>query len=297
MDIEQLRYFLAISRYHNMTLAADHLYISQSSLSKHILQLEDEIGLKLFDRDERTLRLNSAGHEFVNFAEKMLSTYNEMMNKMQQYRRTAEGQLTLGSIPIMSQYDIHRAIAAFAKLYPDITIQTVEEKGDHILKMLDNEQLDLAIVRTATLSTNSYKVIPLVNDEMVLVANKTHSLATKRPLPLKEAAKESFIMLDSGPGLYDLCLSACAKAGFSPSIRYQHTRIETIIGFVAENIGVSLLMKKVISFFPHPDIVCIELEEPIRSTVSLAFPHGKKLSPSANLFRNFLIKWFKKQPG
>ncbi|MBP2651899.1 MAG: LysR family transcriptional regulator [Firmicutes bacterium] len=294
MDIEQLKYFLTVSQYHNMTVAADHLYISQSSLSKHILQLEDEIGLKLFDRDGRTLRLNSAGHEFINFAEDIIVKYSAMMSKMQQYRRTSEGYLTLGSIPIMSQYDIHRAIATFTKQYPDIMIRTFEENGGHILKMLDDEQLDLAILRTATLSSNSYKVIPLANDEMVLVANKTHPLATKRPFPLKEAAKESFIMLDSGPGLYDLCLSACAKAGFSPSVRYHHTRIETIIGFVAENIGVSLLMKKVVSFFRHPDIVCIELQEPVSSTVALVFPHGKKLSPSANLFRNFLIKWFKK---
>ncbi|MBP2656660.1 MAG: LysR family transcriptional regulator [Firmicutes bacterium] len=294
MDIEQLKYFLTVSRYHNMTLAADHLYISQSSLSKHILQLEDEIGLKLFDRNERTLRLNSAGHEFISFAEEIIAKHSAIMSKMQQYRRTYDGHLILGSIPIMSQYDIHRAIAAFAKEYPDITIQTYEENGDHILKMLADEQLDLAIVRTATLSSNAYKVIPLADDEMVLVTNKTHPLATKKPLPLKEAVNESFILLDSGKGLYDLCLSACAKAGFSPSIRYQHTRIETIIGFVAENIGVSLLMKKVISFFQHPDIVCIELQEPIKSTVALVFPHGKKLSPSANLFRNFLINWFKK---
>ncbi|VBB09518.1 transcription regulator hth lysr [Lucifera butyrica] len=294
MDIEQLRYFLAVSRYRNMTLAAEHLYISQSSLSKHIVQLEEEVGLKLFDRNERTLRLNSAGHEFFSFAEELVAKHGVMMRKMQQYRQPDEGHLTLGSIPIMSQYDIHRAIAAFAKQYPDITIQTFEEKGDHIVKMLDEELLDLAVVRTVTLPSNAYKVIPLADDELVFVTNTNHPLAHKKPLPLREAAEESFILLDSGPGLYDLCLSACAKAGFSPTIRYQHTRIESIIGFVAENIGVSLLMKKVISFFQHPDIVWLELEEPATSTLALVFPHGKKLSPSANLFRNFLIKWFKK---
>jgi LysR family transcriptional activator of glutamate synthase operon len=294
MDITQLKYFLTVSQYRHMTQAADHLYISQSALSKHIHQLEDEVGLKLFDRGKRTIRLTSAGHEFFNFAEEIIAKHNMMLFKMQHYRQTDKGCLTLGSIPIMSQYDIHRAIAAFAKQYPDITLQTFEEKGDQIVKMLDDELLDLAIVRTATLSNNSYKVIPLADDEMVLVANTNHPLTNKRPLPLIEAANESFILLDSGPGLHDLCLSACAKAGFSPSIRYQHTRIETIIGFVAENMGVSLLMKKVISFFQHPDIVWLELQEPTISTIALVFPHGRKLSPSASLFRNFLIKWFKK---
>jgi LysR family transcriptional activator of glutamate synthase operon len=294
MDIVQLKYFLTVSQFGHITLAADHLYISQSALSKHISQLEDEIGFKLFDRIARTIRLTSAGHEFVSFAEEIIAKHDMMMLKMQQYRQTDKGCLTIGSIPIMSQYDIHRAIAAFEKQYPDITIQIFEEKGDQIVKMLDDNLLDLAIIRTATLSNNSYKVIPLADDEMVLVVNKNHPLSKKKPLSLKEAAKETFILLDSGPGLHELCLSACTKAGFSPSIRYHHTRIETIIGFVAENMGVSLLMKKVISFFQHPDIVWVELEAPVLSDVVLIFPHGKKLSPSANLFRNFLVKWFKK---
>lgn len=294
MDIVQLKYFLTVSQFGHITLAADHLYISQSALSKHISQLEDEIGFKLFDRSARTIRLTSAGHEFLSFAEEIIVKHDMMMLKMQQYRQTDKGCLTIGSIPIMSQYDIHRAIAAFEKQYPDITIQIFEEKGDQIVKMLDDDLIDLAIVRTATLSNNSYKVMPLADDEMVLVVNKNHPLSKKRPLSLKEAAKETFILLDSGPGLHELCLSACTKAGFSPSIRYHHTRIETIIGFVAENMGVSLLMKKVISFFQHPGIVWVELEAPVFSDVALIFPHGKKLSPSANLFRNFLVKWFKK---
>jgi DNA-binding transcriptional LysR family regulator len=295
MDIIQLKYFLTVSKYRHVTQAADHLYISQSALSKHINQLEDEVGLKLFDRSERTIRLTSAGHEFINFAEEIIAKHDTMMLKMQHYRQTDKGRLIIGSIPIMSQYDIHRAIVAFEKQYPNITIQTVEEKGNQIVKMLDDELLDMAIVRTATLSDNSYKVIPLAYDKMVLVTNKDHPLTKiKTPLPLNEAANESFILLDSGPGLYDLCLSACTKAGFSPSIRYQHTRIETIIGFVAENVGVSLLMKKVIAFFHHPDIALLELQDPATSTIALVFPHGKKLSPSASLFRHFLTKWLKK---
>jgi len=298
MDITQLKYFLTVSRYRHITHAADHLYISQSSLSKNINQLEDQIGLKLFDRSERTIRLTSAGHDFLGFAEEMVAKHNSMILKMQQYRQPGEGCLTIGSIPIMSQYDIHRAIVAFEKQYPNITIQIVEEKGNQIVKMLDDELLDMAIVRTATLSNNSYKVIPLAYDKMVLVTNKDHPLTKiKTPLPLNEAANESFILLDSGPGLYELCLSACTRAGFSPSIRYQYTRIETIIGFVAENVGVSLLMKKVIDFFHHSDIALLELQDPATSTIALVFPHGKKLSPGASLFRNFLIKWFKKSPA
>ncbi|MBP2635308.1 MAG: LysR family transcriptional regulator [Firmicutes bacterium] len=294
MDITQLKYFLTVAKYCHITYAAEQLYISQSALSKHINQLETEVGLKLFDRSERTIRLTSAGHEFLSFAEDVIDKHDKMLLKMQYYQQSDKGCLTIGAIPIMSQYDIQRAIAAFEKQYPDITVHIFEEKGDHIIKMLDDELLELAIVRTATLPGSLYKVVPLFEDEMVLVTSKTHPLAQKRPLALKEAANEPFILLDSGAGLYDLFLTACAKAGFSPFIRYQPTRIETIIGFVAENMGVSLLMRKVISFFNHPDIVCTELQEPVTSNVALVFPHGRKLSPNANLFRNFLINWFSK---
>ncbi len=294
MDITQLKYFLTIAKYQHVTLAADQLCISQSSLSKHIRQLEDGLGLKLFDRASRTIRLTSAGQEFLLFAEEIVAKHELMLLKMQQYRQPQEGRLIIGSIPIMSQYGFHRAIHAFEQQYPDIAIQIFEEKGEQIVKMLDDELIELAIVRTTTLKTNAYKTMPLAEDELVLVTSKDHPLAHKGPLSLKEAANETFVFLDSGIGLYDQCLSVCARAGFNPLIRYQHTRIETIIGFVTEKIGVSLLMKKVIAFFNHPDIALVELQEPAVSTVALVFPHGRKLSPNANLFRNFLIKWFKK---
>lgn len=294
MDISHLRYFLTVAQFRHMTQAADHLYISQSSLSKHISQLEGELELKLFDRTGRTIRLSSAGQEFLPFAEEMVAKHEVMLLKLKNYRTTEAGEITLGSIPIIAQYDIHRALLAFQKQYPDITVRVFEEKGIQVMKMMEDALLDLAIVRTATLPDNSYKVMPLAEDELVLVVSKEHPLAQKKqPLSLTEAANEEFIFLDSGPGLHDLCMAACTKAGFTPPIRYRYTRIETIIGFVTEGLGVSLLMKKAIAFFQYPDIVSIKLKEPVKSTVALVFPHGKKLSPSANLFRNFLLNWFK----
>lgn len=295
MDFSHLRYFLTVAQFHHMTQAANHLYISQSSLSKHISQLEGELELKLFDRSGRTIRLSSAGQEFCPFAEEMLAKYEMMMMKLKNYRTTDAGEITLGVIPIIAPYGIHRTLLSFQKQYPYITVRIFEEKGLNIMKMMEDDLLDMVIVRTVTIPDNSYKVMSLDEDELVLVVSKDHSLAQKKqPLSLREAANEEFILLDSGPGLHDLCMAACTKAKFVPNRHYHYSRIETILGFVSEGFGVSLLMKKVIDFFQYPGIVSIKLKEPVKSTVALVFPHGKKLSPSANLFRNFLLKWFKR---
>ncbi len=295
MDITQLKYFITVCQFNHMTLAADQLFISQSALSKHINQLEEEIGVKLFDRTGRNIHLTTAGQDFLEFAQDVVTRHNHVLQKIHTYLQQ-KNHLALGAIPILSQYNVHQAILAFEKEQPDISLQIFEDKGDQILKLLDDELVELAIVRTATLPNDSYKSMPFAEDELVLVVSAQHPLAQKNtPICLKELSNENFFMLDTGDGLHDLCLTACQRAGFKPVILHQFTRIETILGFVRENAGVTLLMKKVLQSFPNDGLCCLTVKDHVRSQVALVFPHGRRLSPSAILFQLFLMKFFKNQ--
>ncbi|MCR5756534.1 MAG: LysR family transcriptional regulator [Selenomonas sp.] len=288
MDIEQLKYFLAVYSCKQMTLAADTLFISQSSLSKHIAQLEKEVGVPLFDRSGRTLHITSAGMDFEVFAREAVAKHDAIIRQLQNNLNAHQSTLTIGTIPVLAQYDIHKKILAFGKENPHIKLTLIEEKGDHVLKLLDDELVDLAIVRAEGLNRSEYKVLALAQDELVLILSSQHPLAAEDTINLADLAAEDFFLLDVGSLPQQPVLQACQRAGFSPRLRQSFTRIETIIGFVAENDGVALIMEKDLNAFDQRRICIKKLTVPVTTTVALVFPHGKHLSPASCCLRDFL---------
>ena len=289
MDIEQLRYFLAVCDCKQMTLAADTLFISQSSLSKHIGQLEKEIGVPLFDRTGRTLHITSAGMDFAKFARETVARQEAIIRQLQNYSQTETATLVLGTIPILAQYGLHQKLLQFQQQTPAIQLNILEEKSEHILKLLDDELVEMAIVRTNSLVGDNYKIMPLATDELLCICSSRHQLAPKACLNLTDLQAENFIYLDVGEAPYNIVLHACQKAGFSPRITQRFTRIETILGFVRENAGLSLLMAKDLTAFDCRGICQKKITPSIPSTVALVFPHGRKLSPAARALRDFLL--------
>lgn len=292
MDTEQLKYFSTVAKYNNFSLASESLCLSQSSLSKHIKSLENEIGIELFDRSTRKVQLTSAGQEFLLFTKEVMDCYEKLNSKIKKFKENERGCIKIGTIPVMSQYGITSLIASFNKKYPQTEIQIIEEKGEEILKLLDETKIDMAFIRTISLQKNDYKIHPLKDDEIVIAVSKFHPLAAKMKISLSEAKREKFIFLDPGTGIYDYCINSCKTAGFNPNIIYTNSRIETIMGLVKENLGITMLMRKVLDIFSNEDISIVELDNKLTTTLSLIFPHGNKLSPEAISFRNYTVKWF-----
>lgn len=288
MDIEQLKYFLAVCDCKQMTQAADKLFISQPALSKHIGQLEKELGISLFDRCGRSLHITSAGMDFEDYAREAVARHEDIMRRLRHRLNTAKATLTVGTIPILSQYNLHKIILAFCKDNPDIALNLLEEKGDYALKLLEDELVELAILRTETLPHDGYKTIDLAHDRLVLVCSPQHPLAHAEEVDLCDLGEEYFFLLDVGHFPRYAVIQACQRAGFSPRIKQAFTRIETIIGFVAENAGIALLMEKDLTAFATHNICLKKLASPVSSTVALVFPHGRQLSPAACLFKDYI---------
>ncbi|GFZ30889.1 LysR family transcriptional regulator [Clostridium zeae] len=293
MEIRQLKFFIKVAEYKNFTLAAEEICISQSSLSKHIKTLENELGVKLFDRSKRSVKLTEAGIELLNYANVMINTYNEMHIAMNEYKESNRKTLTIGTIPVMTQYGIPSLIASFAKKNIDIDINITEGTGPEILSFLDNAKIDLALIRTVSLSGDSYKINPLIDDDLVMIVSKNHQFAKKTSVDLAKASKENFIFLDSGAGIYDISLKACRESGFEPKIIYNYSRIETIIGIVAEGIGISLLMRKVVEFFNNKDVVMVDLEQRVTTNLALVAQAQKKSTEAMRKFYSYTDEWLK----
>lgn len=282
MDITQIQYVLAVAATGSFSAAADELYISQSSLSKQIMALEKELGVALFDRSKRKISLTPAGESFLPHARAIDAAHRALLADLARFK--AAPTLRIVAIPVIAQYGITDHVARFRSVHPDIDLVLEEREASAILPALDNHQYDLAFVRDNYLDAAAYVTHPVAHDQMVVVVARKHRLAGRASLALAELANENHIMFDRGTVVHELAVDACRAAGFEPRIFYASLRVESVLGLVASNAGVALMMEQVVAYHRHPEVVAIPLEELIESNIVLAAPQGRKLPRAARVF-------------
>lgn len=288
MDISQIQYVLAVAATGSFSAAADELYISQSSLSKQIMALEKELGVALFDRSKRQIALTPAGAVFLEHARTIDAAQRALLADLGRFR--AAPTLRIIAIPVIAQYGITTCVARFRSLHPEIDLTLDEREASAILPALANQQYDLAFMRNNYLDPAAYVTHPVAHDRMVAVVARTHRLAGRASLALAELANENHIMFDRGTVVHELAVDACRAAGFEPRIFYASLRVESVLGLVASNAGVALMMAQLVAYHRHPEVVAIPLNEAIESDIVLAAVQGRKLPHTARLFMEFVGK-------
>ena len=281
-----MEYFLKVVETGSFSAAADELYISQSSLSKQIMALENELGFPLFDRSKRKIVITPAGKTFLSHARNLHSAYQAMLAEVAPYKTAPS--LSIIAIPVIAQYKIASHIAQFKQANPEFQLALEEREAAAILPALNNHQFDLAFLRDNYLDKNIYNAIEVAHDHFQVILSRQHPLAGKPQLSLAQLANENFIMFDKGTGVHELTVDACRAAGFEPRIFYASLRVESILGLVASNSGIALMMQKIFDYHKHPEVVAIPLQETISSNLVLAWLKQKKLSEAAASFVDFI---------
>ncbi len=286
MELKLVNYFLTVAEFGSFSAAADHLYISQSSLSKQIMALEKELGVTLFDRSKRSIALTEAGKTFRKHAYQINEEYKVMLTNLKEYKRAPS--LSIVAIPVIAQYGITSYVAQFQSAYPNIQLVMEEREASTILPALSAHQFDLAFIRNNYLDKKQYELLEVNSDKFVVALSTKHRLAARISISLPELANENFIMFDKGTIVHELAVDACRKAGFEPRNFYASLRVESILGLVASQSGAALIMEKIFQYHKHPDVIAIPLVETIESKIVLAYPKDKKLSAQANNFWEFI---------
>ena len=289
MELKQVTYFLTVAELGSFSAAADHLYISQSSLSKQIMALEKELGIELFDRSKRNIVLTEAGATFRKHAQRLNDEYKVMLANLKEYKRAPS--LSIVAIPVIAQYGITSYIAQFQSAFPNIQLMLEEREASTILPALNDHQFDLAFVRDNYLDIEQYHVLEVDRDKFMVTLSVKHPLATCTSISLSELANENFIMFDKGTIVHELAVDVCREAGFVPRIFYASLRVESILGLVASQSGIALIMEKIFQYHKHPDVIAIPLREIVESKIVLVYPRGKKLSIPAKNFWEFIREY------
>jgi len=289
VTIDQLYYFSGVQKYMNFSLAAEELCISQSTLSKQIKALEDELSVQLFLRNTRNIKCTQAGLLFSEFAQNTLEAHRKLINELKKYTNKLENTIRIVSIPVLKNYGIIPMMHQYHTKHKDIEFDICETDAEDIYARL--EDVDMVIMRSEFLPHGRFKVFPLIDDELVLIANRDHPLAKRETVALIELQNEEMILLSKNTGIYNKCIDVCARAGFVPHVQHLNIRLDTIKSLVAAGEGISLLMQNM-AVSDNPNLKIIPLEEHPKLTLSIVAKE-ENLKPACMNFAHFAIEYFR----
>lgn len=253
------------------------------------MSLETELGVKLFSREKRGVRLTQAGICFLEHAYDMIEQYKKMKDSMARFATAYSEVINLASIPVMIQYHLTEIISEFRMLYPNISFNLIEAESESVMMSLRKAERDFAIVRTDYLEQEQYNIRPLVEDRLVALVSEKHPLAQRTSVSLGELRKERFILPTTQSDLYRICVNACAGAGFMPNIVYAISgKPEITQRFVRKGDAITIAMEKVMSFNLLDGCRILPISEQIISTTALVWPKTAKLRPVCKVFENYL---------
>ena len=291
MQLHQLEYVLAVAKYRSFTRAAEEINISQSSLSQQILNLEKELGVSLFIRTTRSVRLTPVGEDFVSHAMRVMSELNAVERCIEEYVSINKGHLTLGIIPIVGHYSIPNLIAGFKKEFPGVNVNLLEGQDDVLLDMLSCSRIDAAIFQRAD-PDPSIQYFPLFTDRMVAIMSSRHPLSFRKSIDLSELKNEKFILTPETSAHHHDLENACQQIGFEPEVLMTCSSVKTMIGLASENLGITFLSSEVAAtMMTDSNLAILDLTPTISRRICLAIQKSADISPALRIFMKYTTQW------
>ena len=244
MELRHLRYFVAVAEELHFTRAAERLHIAQPPLSQQIRALEDELGVRLFERTRRSVALTDAGHALLERARALLAATQSLPAELQRIARGEVGQLRIGFSSTLPLTRLLRDIVAdWRHSHPEIALSLREMHSALQFEALRAGELDVGLVRYNERAPEGIRLRLLRRDPLRLVVPAAHRFARRRSITIADCRDEAFIGFpgDAGTGTGPLLNRLCAQAGFEPRIAQEAREATTQIGLVAAGLGVAVL--------------------------------------------------------
>lgn len=272
MELRQLRYFMIVAEELHFGRAAKRLQMTQPPLSQQILQLEGELGVKLFERSKRNVALTNAGVTFLEEVRQILRKLEEAKALAQRVQSGTAGQLVLGFVGSATFSILPVVVRGFQQQFPDVDIILQEMPTPTQIDALHNKEIDIGFVRPPIFDP-LLSLKSVFQESCIAVVPNSHPFSERTSISIEELRNEQFILVEREiwPNWYDDIILKCHNAGFCPNIRQGVKEIQTVIGLVASGLGISIVPKST-SDFHKRDVSYINIEkEAPRVEISLAW--------------------------
>lgn len=298
MEINKLRSVIAAVKYGGVSEASYELYTTQSTVTKNIKAVENELGIKLFEKSGRRLVLTQAGKKIFPYIEKVVTDYDSLDNQASKIAHKYVNKIIINSTPIRSGLSVLDMIKAFKAAYPDIQLEIIENSHtSEISKDLDVGAIDVAVIVQTYVSSyicesgysfvsKKYELQPLLKDYFFVVIHKNHPLAGKDEVSLLDLQAEPFISVSEKFEQYHSMLNKVSQMfDMEFNIVSYVDSISSVLDMVSSGLGVSILSSRVL--IPQKDILIKPLKEDLYRFTAVVINSRSKTVPQLQWFIDY----------
>ena len=289
MELRQLRLFIEVAKHKSITKAAENMHISQPALSKSLMALEDELGMKLIIRTNKTSDLTDAGKVVLEYALRMTVLVDEMKTTLIDMTNLSRGQINIGLPPFIGSLFFPRVMAKFHHAFPNIELNITEYGGARVVKSVEEGEFELGVA-VLPIDEQQFSVYPIVEEEMRLVVYKDHHLSDRVEVELKELRDEEFIFYHEEFALNQIMRNHFIAVGFEPKILFKSSQWDLMTEMVAANLGITILPQSICNRAFNSDLKVIKLQDNIMWKLAVITKKDRYISNAGRTFIDFILK-------
>lgn len=290
LTIRQLRVFEAVALHSSFTKAADELYLSQPAVSMQIKQLEENVGLPLFEKLGRKIHLTEAGRELHIYGKAIFRQLDEMEEVLEAQKGLSRGRLDIAVASTITCF-APRAMGVFSRLYPGVRLSLEVTNRKNLMRLLEANEKDLVLMGKPPAGGLDLNAEPFMDNPLVVVAPVGHPLVKEKKIPLERIAEETFLVREPGSGTRLAMERFFEEKGLAPNKGMEMVGAESIKQAVRAGLGLAVVSRHTIELEVETGrLVALDIEGfPLMKKWFMVHRRGKRLSPSAQAFHDFLL--------
>lgn len=295
MELRQIKYFIEVAKREHVTEAATALHVAQSAVSRQLFNLEAELGVDLFIREGRNVRLTQIGKIFLEHMEQAINVIDNATQIIEEYTDPERGTIHVGFPTSLASHILPTSISAFRDEYPDVNFQFNQGSYYDLKEAVIKGDINMALLGPVPVDSRKLKGTILFTENIVALLPVNHPLAKAKTIKLNQLHNDSFVLFPHGFVLRDIIMNACQQLGFQPNVSFEGEDIDSIKGLVSAGLGVSLIPEiTLIDNVPRGTVKIPVTDPNVTRTVGIVIPKERQLLPTEKLFYDFLIEFYRR---
>lgn len=292
MELRQILYFIEVAKREHVTDAAHYLHVAQSAVSRQISLLESELGIPLFTREGRNVKLTQIGRVFLDHVERAVSEIDKAKEKIEDYLNPELGIIRLGFATSLSIHTLPIVLSQFRADHPDVSFQLHQGSTRYLIESIEKGHLDIAFAAPVPLNRESINGTIFYMEKLWAILPVDHPRADSSSIQLSDLRQEEFVSFRPGLPLHESVKEACRAAGFNPKLTFEGEDMDTIKALVASGFGVALIPEHT-SLDLSQELVRVPISEPdVSRSVGIIIPRERELAPSEKLLYQYLRNFY-----
>ncbi len=262
MDIQQLRYVVALSQELHFQRAAQKVNVTQPTLSQQVKKLEDELGAPLFERSPQKVVMTSQGKKFIPHAIFILDRLKKSIHEIKdESKGEVKGTVSVSAIPTICPYLMPQVITRIKKEAPGLVIELYEETTETTLELLKNGKIDLGVL-ALPITDRGIASLSFGSEAFYLALSKKHPLASKKKVSVRDVTKEKLLILQEGHCFSQQALDFCKLSRKDSHVIFQGSSLSSVMKLSQSNEGITFIPKMALDSYSSPSLKYIPFNSP-----------------------------------